>query len=120
MRRHPFDALSFGFGVLFATAAAMLASDRFDVLDLGNTELWPVVVIALGLTLVVAAVTGARSERAALAATDAQADSHAREGGVTERSVSTDGPDAPSDAWSVPVARDAATEPGDESGAPDD
>ena len=68
MRRHPFDALSFGFGVLFAATAAMLASDRFDVLDLGNTELWPVVVIALGLTLVVAAITGARSERAASSA----------------------------------------------------
>jgi hypothetical protein len=120
MRRHPFDALSFGFGVLFAAAATMLASDRFDVLDLGNTELWPVVVIALGLTLVVAAVTGARSERAALAATDAQDDSSASEGGAAEQSGSTDGPDAPRDAWSVPVAHDAATERGDESGSSDD
>jgi hypothetical protein len=67
VKRHPFDALSFVFGALFVVAAALLGSDRLGVSDLGGTNAGPVVVIALGAILVVAAVVSARSERAAVA-----------------------------------------------------
>jgi hypothetical protein len=66
VKRHPFDALSFVFGALFVVAAALLGSDRLGISDLGGTNVGPVVVIALGAILVVAAVVSARSERAAV------------------------------------------------------
>lgn len=67
MKRHPFDALSFVFGALFVVAAALLGSDRLGISDLGGTNAGPVVVIALGAILVVAAVVSARSEGTAVA-----------------------------------------------------
>lgn len=70
MRRHPFDALSFVFGTLFAAVAAALASDRFRVLDLGDTDFGPMVVIAVGAALVVVAIANARTDRDTVATTE--------------------------------------------------
>jgi hypothetical protein len=66
VKRHPFDAWSFGWGALFTIAAGLLASDRFDVFDLGDTSVAATAVIAVGAMMLVGAALGARSERAAV------------------------------------------------------
>ena len=55
MRRHDFDALSFGFGLLFAAAGlALLAGARFQP---GMLTPWagPLVLIGLAIVIVIAA-----------------------------------------------------------------
>jgi hypothetical protein len=112
MKRHPFDAWSFAFGALFLVVAGILASNRFDVLDLSETNLVPVVVLALGGALLVGAIAGARSEGrghevvepGALATSGT--DSAERDQASREESSQEQGTPNPSDEWAV-----AATDP---------
>jgi hypothetical protein len=98
VKRHPFDALSFVFGALFVVAAALLGSDRLGVSDLGGTNVGPVVVIALGAILVVAAVVSARSERAAVAHAQGQtADENGPEGQTLDETAEEQTADEPTE-----------------------
>ena len=63
MKRHPFDAVSFVFGLVFAALAAVyLAAPQLDW-DVAGPWLLPGALIALGVAAIAGAVGGLRSGR---------------------------------------------------------
>ena len=68
MERHPFDALSFGFGVLFATVGVLALTGRADSMPM--EWVGPAVAVGIGLLILVAA----RPRRAPDNATDSGLD----------------------------------------------
>ena len=101
MKRHAFDAWSLGFGALFVVTAAVLTSNRFEVLDLSETNVVPIVVIALGGALLVGAVAGARSERRSAETEDPEVASEPFNEEVIEQPAAPEAYGAQSDAWSI-------------------
>jgi hypothetical protein len=51
---HGFDTAALGFGIFFIVAGVVFLLDRLGVLELRATVLWPLLLIALGLALLVA------------------------------------------------------------------
>jgi hypothetical protein len=64
MARHDFDAVSFAFGALFASAGLILMTGVVDAGDLTDRNVWPFVVIAVGLLFLVPALGRARASEA--------------------------------------------------------
>jgi hypothetical protein len=59
MHRHPFDAISFFFGLLF-TAGAVSALVTGDAWPFGHGRIWPILLIAGGVILVFASIVPTR------------------------------------------------------------
>jgi hypothetical protein len=51
---HGFDTGALGFGIFFIVAGVVFLLDRLGVLELRAAVLWPLLLIALGLALLVA------------------------------------------------------------------
>lgn len=84
MKRHPFDAVSFVFGLVFAALAAVyLAAPQLDW-DVAGPWLLPGALIALGVAAIAGAVGGLRSGRERPAQTEA--DPEPEEAEISERS----------------------------------
>ncbi len=53
MRRHAFDPVSFGFGLLFALTGLAIATGVLRAEDLAEHKPWPWIVIAVGVLLLI-------------------------------------------------------------------
>ena len=56
MRRHPIDALSLAFGLVFAGLAGALLTPGLGLATLTSPWLWPALLVALGAALLVSSV----------------------------------------------------------------
>jgi hypothetical protein len=50
-----FDSGALGFGIFFIVAGAIFLLDRLEVFEIRGAVLWPVLLIALGVALLIAA-----------------------------------------------------------------
>ncbi len=65
MKKHPFDPISFLFGVLFLAGGLYLATGNAELAAFENQRMWPLIVIVAGLLFLVPALSDRGGRRPA-------------------------------------------------------
>lgn len=60
MKRHGFDPISFVFGLVFAALALLLATERFEVTEVGIEWIGAGVLLFLGVSLLISSARRSR------------------------------------------------------------